>query len=68
MEIPLKDARNALSRLADAAHGGDCITLTKHGRPWALLMPVAPAARQPRVAVVVVLSGAAVTAGAQPAA
>ena len=50
LEIPLKDARNALSRLADAAHGGDCITLTKHGRPWAQLMPVAAAPSERRCA------------------
>lgn len=38
--VSLREARNALSRLADAAHAGDCITLTKHGRPWARLTPV----------------------------
>jgi prevent-host-death family protein len=46
--IPLREARNALSKLADAAHAGDCITLTKHGRPWARLTPVAPDDRKQR--------------------
>jgi prevent-host-death family protein len=36
----LEQARNALSRLADAAHAGEVVTLTKHGRPWARLTPV----------------------------
>ena len=49
-QVPLEQARNALSRLADAAHGGDCITLTKHGRPWAQLMPVAIAPSERRQA------------------
>ena len=49
-QVPLEQARNALSRLADAAHGGDCITLTKHGRPWAQLMPVAAAPSERRCA------------------
>ena len=39
-QVPLEQARNALSRLADAAHGGATFTLTKHGRPWARLTPV----------------------------
>ena len=38
--VPLEQARNGLSRLVDAAHAGSRITLTKHGRPWAQLMPV----------------------------
>ena len=38
--VPLEQARNALSRLADAAHAGEVVTLTKHGRPWARLTPV----------------------------
>jgi len=42
-EVPLEQARNSLSKLADAAHGGERITLTKHGRPWAHLTSVAPA-------------------------
>ena len=40
VQISLRDAKAQLSRLADAAHQGETVVLTKHGRPWARLVPL----------------------------
>ncbi|WP_233128395.1 type II toxin-antitoxin system Phd/YefM family antitoxin [Synechococcus sp. 8F6] len=40
VQVSLRDAKAQLSRLADAAHQGATVVLTKHGRPWARLMPL----------------------------
>lgn len=38
--VSLRDAKAQLSRWADAAHQGETIVITKHGRPWARLVPL----------------------------
>ena len=40
VQVSLRDAKAQLSRLADAAHQGQTVLLTKHGRPWARLVPL----------------------------
>jgi prevent-host-death family protein len=39
-EMPLREARAKLGDLAEAAHHGETIILTKHGRPYARLAPL----------------------------
>lgn len=39
-QVNLREAKAQLSRLADAAHQGATVVLTKHGRPWARLVPL----------------------------
>ena len=48
VQVSLRDAKAQLSRLADAAHQGETVLLTKHGRPWARLVPleVGPVSRR----------------------
>ncbi len=38
--VPLRDAKARLSELVAAAEKGEATTITKHGRPAAVLMPV----------------------------
>ncbi len=38
--VNLREAKAQLSRLADAAHQGATVVLTKRGRPWARLVPL----------------------------
>jgi len=38
LQVNLREAKAQLSRLADAAHQGATVVLTKHGRPWARLV------------------------------
>ena len=47
--INVHEAKTHLSRLLDEAHAGKEIILSKTGKPYACLMPLAtaPAARQP---------------------
>lgn len=40
-QISLREARNQLARLVDAVHQGASVVLTKHGRPWVRLVPLA---------------------------
>jgi antitoxin (DNA-binding transcriptional repressor) of toxin-antitoxin stability system len=39
-EVSMRDAKVQLSRLADLAHQGDTVVLTKRGRAWARLVPL----------------------------
>ena len=41
LSVNLRQARAQLSQLADAAHAGHTIVLTRYGKPWARLMPTA---------------------------
>ncbi|WP_285418018.1 type II toxin-antitoxin system prevent-host-death family antitoxin [Pseudomonas sp. efr-133-TYG-5] len=41
--VPLAEAKNNLSKLVDDAASGQIITIAKHGRPLARLVPVAKA-------------------------
>lgn len=38
--VNLREAKAQLSRLADAAHQGTTVVLTKRGVPWARLVPM----------------------------
>ena len=38
--VNVHQAKTHLSRLIDAAHGGETILLAKAGKPWARLMPL----------------------------
>ncbi len=40
MEIGAYEAKTNLSRLLERVEGGERITLTRHGRPVAMLVPV----------------------------
>jgi len=40
--VNVHQAKTHLSRLIDDAHAGETILLAKAGKPWALLMPLAP--------------------------
>ncbi|MEB3355051.1 MAG: type II toxin-antitoxin system Phd/YefM family antitoxin [Cyanobacteriota bacterium] len=42
-QVSLRDAKVQLSRLADLAHQGETVVLTKRGRAWARLVPLEPA-------------------------
>lgn len=56
LQVNLREAKAQLSRLADAAHQGATVVLTKHGRPWARLVlsePVREVLRDPAQRVVV---------------
>jgi len=44
--VNVHQAKTHLSRLIDEAHAGETIVLAKAGKPWARLMPLAPAAAQ----------------------
>lgn len=44
--INMHEAKTHLSRLADRAHGGEEIILSKAGKPWARLMPLRPGEAQ----------------------
>ncbi len=49
-QVNLRDARNHLARLVDAVHLGASVVITKHGRPWVRLVPLAatcPRQRRP---------------------
>ena len=49
-QVSLRDARNHLARLVDAVHLGASVVITKHGRPWVRLVPLAsttPRQRRP---------------------
>lgn len=49
-QVSLRDARNQLARLVDAVHQGATVVITKHGHPWARLVPLAstgPGRRRP---------------------
>jgi prevent-host-death family protein len=41
--VNVHQAKTHLSRLIDEAHAGETIVLAKAGKPWARLMPLAPA-------------------------
>lgn len=43
--LPLREAKASLSALVEAAEQGEPVTITKHGRPAAVLVPI-EAARQ----------------------
>jgi len=45
IRVSLREAKAQLSRLADAAHCGHTIELTRYGQPWARLLPPAQARR-----------------------
>jgi len=45
IRVSLREAKAQLSRLADAAHCGHTIELTRYGQPWALLLPPEQARR-----------------------
>jgi prevent-host-death family protein len=49
--VNVHEAKTHFSRLIDAAHAGETITLAKGGQPWARLVPLdqAPPRRQPGV-------------------
>lgn len=47
IRVNLREAKAQLSRLADAAHCGHTIELTRYGQPWARLLP-AEQARRPQ--------------------
>ncbi|MEW5973920.1 MAG: type II toxin-antitoxin system prevent-host-death family antitoxin [Pseudomonadota bacterium] len=40
--INIQEAKTHLSRLLERAHAGEEIILTKHGKPYARLMPLTP--------------------------
>ncbi len=40
--INVQEAKTHLSRLLDRAHGGEEIILSKHGKPYARLVPLTP--------------------------
>jgi len=44
--VNVHQAKTHLSRLIDEAHAGETIVLAKAGKPWARLMPLAPAPAQ----------------------
>jgi prevent-host-death family protein len=44
--VNVHQAKTHLSRLIDDAHAGETILLAKAGKPWARLMPLAPAPPQ----------------------
>lgn len=46
-KVQLRDAKADLSRLVDAAERGDRVTITRHGKPAAVLVSVEDAARLP---------------------
>ena len=46
-------ARTHLPHLLARVEHGETITITRHGRPVARLVPVAPTARQPEIAKVI---------------
>lgn len=49
-QVNLREARNHLARLVDAVHLGASVVITKHGRPWVQLVPLAsttPRQRRP---------------------
>jgi prevent-host-death family protein len=39
MQIPVREAKNILSKLGNRAHAGERIVVTRHGRPWFDLVP-----------------------------
>jgi antitoxin Phd len=43
--LGLRDAKASLSAVIEAAERGEATTITKHGRPAAVVVPVAQAAR-----------------------
>jgi prevent-host-death family protein len=47
-QVNLRDARNHLARLVDAVHRGASVVITKHGRPWVRLVPLAAASPRQR--------------------
>lgn len=49
-QVSLRDARNQLARLVDGVHQGSTVVITRHGRPWVRLVPLAstgPRQRRP---------------------
>jgi prevent-host-death family protein len=44
--VNVHDAKTHLSRLIDRAHAGEEIILAKAGKPYARLVPLAPAAKR----------------------
>ena len=38
--VSLKNAKAGLSRLVDDANGGEFVTITRHGKPLAALVPL----------------------------
>ncbi len=47
-QVSLRDARNNLARLVDAVHLGTSVVITKHGRAWVRLVPLATASPRQR--------------------
>jgi len=43
--LPLRNAKASLSAVVEAAERGEATTITKHGRPAAVVVPVADAGR-----------------------
>lgn len=44
-EVQLREAKAKLSALVDAAERGESTTITRHGKPAAVIMPIDQAAR-----------------------
>ena len=48
-EVGVYEAKTRLAQLVDRAARGERITITRHGKPVAMLVPVAPARPAPEV-------------------
>jgi prevent-host-death family protein len=46
-KVQMREAKAELSKLVDAAERGDRVTITRHGKPAAVLVSVEDAARLP---------------------
>ena len=46
-KVQMREAKAELSRLVDAAERGDRVTITRHGKPAAVMVSVEDAARLP---------------------
>jgi prevent-host-death family protein len=47
MEVSTAEAKNRLTELIRAMHGGEQVVITRHGRPVAQIAPPPPAHRKP---------------------
>jgi prevent-host-death family protein len=48
MQVPVREAKNILSKLGNKAHAGERIVVTRNGHPWFDLVPHVSQARRTR--------------------
>jgi prevent-host-death family protein len=49
MDVSIAEAKNRLPELVRAVEAGECVVITRHGKPVAQLAPLPPGRRQARL-------------------